>query len=459
MHAKNVVRPQTKFKDPVDNSNNTPFERKIKYKPHAQVPLDMTPVFENGVQKSLPHPYSYEIQHIEYPGRMFEIREPVMYHDFNSTSFTWVDTEEGLEAMMKVLDDAEEIAIDLEHHNYRSYQGFTCLMQVSTRDQDFIIDTLEIRDKLWRLNEYFADPSIVKVLHGAESDIIWLQRDFGLYIVNLFDTYFATKLLEFPHHGLAYLLKKYCNYDTDKKYQLADWRIRPLPQEMLTYARSDTHFLLYIYDHLRNELLTASTHNANLMRSSLQLSNEVALQKYDKEVYDVAEGKGSYGWKYMLSKWKYPMNSQQLAVFKALHHWRDQTARDEDESVRFVLPNHMLFALVERMPTDTSGVIGACNPCPPLVRMNSQAIATTIQKAKMDALLAPPPKEKETKVQTKVTAPGTVQVSLQSPTVQKRKPVREVDPSAFDLKLAKKIRLETCSQLEKQTSALFESFL
>eukprot|EP01047_Picozoa_sp_COSAG01_P090396 COSAG01_NODE_22254_length_864_cov_1.193464_1_plen_92_part_00 len=34
----------------------------------------------------------------------------------------------------------------------------------------------------------FSDPAVVKVLHGADSDIVWLQRDFGLYIVNLFDT-------------------------------------------------------------------------------------------------------------------------------------------------------------------------------------------------------------------------------------------------------------------------------
>ena len=37
----------------------------------------------------------------------------------------------------------------------------------------------------------------------------------------------------------------------DKRYQLADWRIRPLPQEMLLYARMDTHYLLYMYDHLK----------------------------------------------------------------------------------------------------------------------------------------------------------------------------------------------------------------
>lgn len=35
----------------------------------------------------------------------------------------------------------------------------------------------------------------MQVFHGANSDIIWLQRDFGLYIVGLFDTYHATKLL------------------------------------------------------------------------------------------------------------------------------------------------------------------------------------------------------------------------------------------------------------------------
>ena len=35
----------------------------------------------------------------------------------------------------------------------------------------------------------------MQVLHGAESDIVWLQQDFNLYIVNLFDTYHASKVL------------------------------------------------------------------------------------------------------------------------------------------------------------------------------------------------------------------------------------------------------------------------
>ena len=44
-------------------------------------------------------------------------------------------------------------------------------------------------------------------------------------------------------------------YDqADKRYQLADWRVRPLAPELLHYARSDTHYLLYIHDRLKQEL-------------------------------------------------------------------------------------------------------------------------------------------------------------------------------------------------------------
>ena len=129
--------------------------------------------------------------------------------------------------MLEELKKATEIAIDLEHHDFRSYNGLLSLMQISTREKDWIVDTLvPWRHKLEILNEVFADPKIVKVLHGAFMDIIWLQRDLGLYIVGLFDTYYASDVLGYPGKSLAYLLKRFADFDADKKYQLADWRIR-----------------------------------------------------------------------------------------------------------------------------------------------------------------------------------------------------------------------------------------
>lgn len=52
----------------------------------------------------------------------------------------------------------------LQHHSYRSFLGITCLMQISTREEDFIIDTLELRSEMYILNEAFTDPAIVKVM-------------------------------------------------------------------------------------------------------------------------------------------------------------------------------------------------------------------------------------------------------------------------------------------------------
>jgi len=62
-------------------------------------------------------------------------------------------------------------------------------------------------------------------------------------------------LLSLKSFGLAHLLLHYCNVIADKQYQLADWRQRPLNEEMLRYARDDTHYLLYIYDVMRQELI------------------------------------------------------------------------------------------------------------------------------------------------------------------------------------------------------------
>ena len=110
---------------------------------------------------------------------------------------------------------------------------------------------------------------------------------------------------EFSQHGLAHLLEVCCDFIPDKRYQLADWRIRPLPADML-YARSDTHFLLYIYDNLRNALLDRSksdSQSALLLEEALARSAETSLMVYIKDPYDAVEGSGSGGWDSLAKKW------------------------------------------------------------------------------------------------------------------------------------------------------------
>ncbi|KAJ2221157.1 exosome nuclease subunit, partial [Coemansia sp. RSA 485] len=438
VHANNVARPQLSFKDVVDNSGSTPFVWKIREKPNALVPLEYglpgvdtkgTPLGDHlasmgmrsgnsmgkgeasdEVHLDMPHPYEYEIKHQPTATQLFEEKPATSPKEWDNTPFEFVDTEEQLTEMMEHLRAANEIAIDLEHHNYRSYQGFTCLVQISTRCRDYVVDALALRSSLHVLNQVTSDPKKVKVLHGAESDVVWLQRDFGVYLVGLFDTYHASHVLNMPHHSLAHLLKTYCQYDADKKYQLADWRIRPIPAEMMHYARADTHFLLYVYDCMRNELLSRGrelvghdvgtpgakyfgrlagidtvTTAAQPMELVVQRSNATALNRYVKETYDADHGLGAGGWASLLRKWRSPFTPVQLQVFRAVHQWRDACAREEDESSRYVLPNHMLFAIADRMPTDVPQLLAACQPTPPLLRLYATDVVRMVNVAKMAA--------------------------------------------------------------------------
>ncbi|CAG8571093.1 7725_t:CDS:2 [Ambispora gerdemannii] len=393
LYAKNILRPQLRFLDTIDNSR-APFVPKIKEKPNATMPLQTNPADGDSMTIDIiddsfgfPHPYKYEINHLEYPAHMFQVPNSdgngqYMFGPIDTTTHIFISKEEELTALCAKLDTVQGIAVDLEHHDYRSFQGFTCLIQISTRDQDYILDAFTLRHAMHALNSSFTNPNIVKVFHGASSDVQWLQKDFGIYVVNLFDTFHASNVLALPQHSYAFLVKKYCGIEIDKRFQLADWRMRPLPTEMLNYARADTHYLLYIYDCMRNELLQKSP---NLLQVTLDRSREVSLLKYEKERPDPETGKGNGGWKNDLSKCHRPFDNQQVAVFKALHAWRDTRAREEDESVRYVLPNNMLFELAQQMPIDASGVLSCCNPTPTLVRMHAIDIALLIERTKKEA--------------------------------------------------------------------------
>lgn len=374
LSAKNIQRPQMRFKEKVDNSN-VPFVPLLKWKPNSIKPLAILPEIIDG-REEYGNPYEWEIEKFQPTEDILEPVEPVEPSSVDETSHVYVENEDQLKIMCDDLSQQTEIAIDLEHHSYRSFQGIVCLMQISTRTTDYIVDTLRLRTELQVLNEIFTDPKVVKVLHGADMDIVWLQRDFGLYVVNMFDTGQAARVLNFAHFSLAYMLKHYCRVETNKAFQLADWRIRPLPAEMLKYAREDTHYLLYIYDCLKNDLLQKGNEVKNLLHSTFQRSKVICLKVYEKSVFH----EDSYLELYKRSKKVF--NARQLYALKELYAWRDKYAREEDESTGYVLPNHMLLQIAEILPREQQGILACCNPIPPVVRHQLSEIHSMVLKAR-----------------------------------------------------------------------------
>ncbi|KAF8713286.1 hypothetical protein RHS03_00958, partial [Rhizoctonia solani] len=388
LHATNLPKPQLKFKTPPDN---TPF---------------------TGLYVPPPHPNPAPYAHVP-PSSLLRSSTPAPIASFEETPFTYVDTPEQLNAMVASLKNCTEIALDLEHNSLRTYKGLVCLIQLSSRTQDWVIDTLALREEMSVLRGILEDPNVVKVLHGAESDVVWLQRDFGLFIVGLFDTFHASRVLgehrkpleapkvinsyalsDFPKHSLAALLARYTDFTPDKQYQLADWRIRPLPEEMLHYARADTHYLLHIYDNLRNALLehsasnppppptpsngtpppgappTPSPHPWAIVRVLARSAN-TASKPYMPEVPDPAA---------LAKRWDLQLNGtrsrssspsgtaspapsrpveQRAAVFEAVFWWRDKIARQEDESPVYILANTALFQIAMNAPVTLAALYKA----------------------------------------------------------------------------------------------------
>lgn len=398
LRSQDLPKPQLLFHHVPTNAENEPFKPLLEAKPHALVPYEQSLQLvkdQDTPRHHYPHPYQREIEQYEYPSFVYTHAEPIPYHPYESTTATFVDTEEALQDMLQELRGAKEIAIDLEHHDSRSYIGIVSLMQISTRDKDWIVDTLKPwRRKLQCLNEVFADPRILKVLHGAFMDIMWLQRDLGLYIVGLFDTHYAARALGYSGGSLAFLLKKFIDFDAQKQYQTADWRIRPLPTEMFEYARSDTHFLLYIYDNMRNELIEKSdfsvpNHEKDKINHVLVKSMETALQRYDHPIYDAERGLGPQGWYKLLSRTPALLTKQQFAVFRAVHQWRDKVAREQDDSVHYIMPNHNIFSIAKEMPTQKTSLYSIAQPISQTVRLRIDELIAVIRDAKIQGVNGP----------------------------------------------------------------------
>eukprot|EP00800_Vazella_pourtalesii_P005406 TRINITY_DN1633_c0_g1_i3.p1 TRINITY_DN1633_c0_g1~~TRINITY_DN1633_c0_g1_i3.p1 ORF type:complete len:515 (+),score=75.28 TRINITY_DN1633_c0_g1_i3:786-2330(+) len=234
----------------------------------------------------------------------------------------------------------------------------------------------------------------------------------------MFDTHQSSIVLGLPKKSLAFLLTYCCNITASKKFQTADWRMRPLPPQMERYAREDTHYLLYIYQRMRNELIRRSTKDVNLTAEVLDLSRMVCLKIYVKPTFDPQR---------YLRGLKNPTTRSPLSreITKRLYAWRDRVAREKDESWEYVLPGTMLFQISSRVPTNKHGILGCCNPIPPLVTSSIDELALILREAEIDCRSNPNYDQLERKIrkserlnssasnsQTNTTCPEVLQVSV-----------------------------------------------
>ena len=174
---------------------------------------------------------------------------------------------------------------------------------------------------------------------------------------------------------------------------MADCNIcRPLPADMFNYARCDTHFLLYVFDNMRNELIDSSnpsTTEGDLIEQVLERSKKETLQIYEIPSYDAELGMGSGGWYNTVFRTPNLFTKEQFAVFRAAHQWRDRIAREEDEGVTTILSKADLFNIAHHLPIDTAALFSCCRANSDAFKRRAEDLLEIIKNVKASSQDAP----------------------------------------------------------------------
>jgi ribonuclease D len=252
----------------------------------------------------------------------------------------YVDDDHSLRAVIDQLARERLIAVDTESNSLHAYRERVCLIQISTRSADYIIDPLTIGD-LSPLAPLFEDSAIEKVFHAAEYDVMCLKRDYGFRFNRLFDTMIAARVCGIKQIGLGNLLGDLAGVQVDKSHQRDNWGQRPLPPDSLAYAQMDTHFLPALRDHLAERL--NALNRAEMARELFDdlCQSRAAHQQFDPDGF----------WKIAA---QHHLSPRETSVLRELYLWRESVAEKRDLPPFKVLHDKALVALAAEQPRQLS---------------------------------------------------------------------------------------------------------
>ena len=109
-----------------------------------------------------------------------------------------IEQAADLEAIVQDLLQEKTLAFDTEADSFYHYFDKTCLIQIATRRQIFLVDPIAMGgpEALAPLGPVMASPDVRKVFHAAEYDIFVLKRDCRFRFANLYDTMVSARSLD-----------------------------------------------------------------------------------------------------------------------------------------------------------------------------------------------------------------------------------------------------------------------
>jgi ribonuclease D len=187
-----------------------------------------------------------------------------------------------------------------------------------------------------------ADPSVEKVLHGADNDIMLLKRDFKFDFASLFDTQVAARFAGRQELGLQAVLETEFGVKLSKSLQRCDWSRRPLTPPQEKYAAEDVAHLVS----LRNRLLPE-------LRSR---GREAWAREEGEALCRLAPAPVREPSDFLRAKGAFDLDGRALAVLRELFALRDEWARNADLPLFKIVGDEPLVEIAQKRPHDGHGL-------------------------------------------------------------------------------------------------------
>jgi ribonuclease D len=269
----------------------------------------------------------------------------------------------ALQALIAALRLEPVLALDTESNSFHVYRERVCLLQLSTRSADYIVDPMAVDVR--PLGEVLCDGRET-VLHGADYDVRCLTREYGWRLPHLFDTMVAARRLGRPGLGLSALVEAKFGVHLSKANQRSDWGRRPLTREQLVYASLDTQFLLHIADEFKAEL--AARGLAELAEQEFQ---RIAAVIPKERVFDTE------GWRRL--KGAGALDEAGKQVLRALWLAREARAAQEDRPPFKVLGEPTMVEIAARRPATREALAQVPGVSPQVLRRLGEAIDAALR--------------------------------------------------------------------------------
>jgi len=288
--------------------------------------------------------------------------------------YEMIKSQSRLEELAKELANEDIIAVDTEADSFYHYFDKTCLVQIATRRNAYVIDPLALGGpaELAPLGPVFASPEVCVVFHAAEYDIFVLKRDCGFTFSNLFDTMVSAQLLGYSAIGLAALIEHHFGIKIPKDEQRSDWSRRPLTDKQLAYAVGDVLYLIRLVKTLKKELKKAGRLEWAEEDFASLVQREWLERGFDKQGYLRIKGARR-------------LDPDSLGVLHQLYLIRDARAREIDRPPFKVLGNRTLLEIAAAKPTKAEDLARIKGVSDLIIRRMGSELLAGIKKGKKES--------------------------------------------------------------------------